>query len=743
MNRKNSYIGRRQAAAAFLGLVLLMFSGVPRIFAEEAEKQEVHREDNTAEENRKEKEEKENNKQEEETGLQVSQILCEEPDGQNGWYLTAPETVIVHTEAKAVTKYKMTASDGTVVEGELKLEEKGLSDSEEYDLQKGTANNEKNCGAAEQEKEQDQGAKPDASDSVTGHIPAEAFTEGTNTVEIWMISQETDQEVFRARREIPLDLCPPQEPKIRFPSGLDGSGRFFNSMVNAEVNCAEDVSGVESVFVLLDGKEKQRITGGSGTIVISPGYVGKISAYAVDGAGRKSSTRMYGSVVCEDESPRIEIKTTAAADRWQPGGVDLVIYMEDSGGKYTFSSGLGTAVCRVGGKTAVSKNWGDDEKNSGPQTLQIQVTEASRGGNPVPVTVIVTDRAGNTSVLTESFYIDREQPVVQISGVRDGLTAGGSCKAVFTASDENILESCRIKIQRTGMDNKTETIEKTREDGWKGTSQKRQTEMEFSEDGKYVCTVSASDAAGHSTEKTISFVIDKTDPVIRYVEQLDGAYLPFFQWNYGKEMIRDLTENSFTMYLNGRKYIPRTKITEEGTKLLEVRARDQAGNEAFAEAVFQIDHTPPDIFWGGVKDGGVCNEGTLMSVWVEGAKERIKSIVINGERQKTGYDSQIFQLKIPGRGKYTVFVRAEDAAGNYTEESISFEAEGDKEHGILPAIFGTKGTNSGENGAGQEDAGTNKVFVLTIPAAGGAVCAGVWIMRKRRNRKMSGTSFRE
>lgn len=765
MNRENSRMRIVQACIVILGVLILIFSGAPQIFAEEeSERQETQKEDNKGEEKQKreerkgkekkqeeqeeyrqekeereeggqeegrqeegrqEEEDREEDKQEEENQLQVSQICCEEPDGQNGWYLTAPEAKIVHTEPEAVTKYKMTASDGTVVEGGLKLEkEEDLSDQEEHDRKEDTPEDGK-----EQEEKPDE--KPDDALYATGHIPAEAFKEGRNILEIWMISPETEQELFHARREILLDLCPPQEPEIRIPSGTDGKGKFFNSKVNAEVECEEDVSGVDAVFVLLEGKEEQRISGGKGTISISPGYAGKISAYAVDGAGRKSGIRTYGPVLCEDEAPQIEIRTSAAAGRWHKDSADLTIYVKDSGNKYSFSSGLCTTVCRAGEKTVASESWGYGEKKAGAETFHVRVAEASRGGNPVTVTVTASDRAGNTSVQTESLYIDRERPVVQVSGVRDGMIAGSSLKAVFTAGDENILESCRIKIQRTGMDNKTEIIEKTGNDGWEGTAGKRQTELEFSEDGKYVCTVSASDAAGHTTEKTISFVIDRTDPVIRYVEQLDGAYLPFFQWNYGKEMIRDLTENSFSMYLNGRRYIPGTRITEEGIKLLEVRARDQAGNEAFAEAVFWIDHTPPDIMWGEVKDGGVCKTGSVMTVWVEGEKERIKSVDINGKRQKTGYDSQIFQQEILSQGKYTVSVRAEDAAGNYTEESISFEAEAERERGILPAIFGTQGKTSGKNVSDEGEAETYGIFALIILASG-AACAGGWIVRRHR-----------
>ena len=61
---------------------------------------------------------------EEEIQMQISQIQCPEPDGQNGWYVTAPEIRIVHKEPGTVTRYRLAGTSGeTVLEGELKLEE--------------------------------------------------------------------------------------------------------------------------------------------------------------------------------------------------------------------------------------------------------------------------------------------------------------------------------------------------------------------------------------------------------------------------------------------------------------------------------------------------------------------------------------------------------------------------------------------------------------------------------------------
>ena len=40
----------------------------------------------------------------------------------------------------------------------------------------------------------------------------------------------------------------------------------------------------------------------------------------------------------------------------------------------------------------------------------------------------------------------------------------------------------------------------------------------------------AVDAAGYRTERAVSFTIDRDSPVIRYVDQMNGANIRFFQY---------------------------------------------------------------------------------------------------------------------------------------------------------------------------------------------------------------------
>ena len=122
MNRQNKRGRLWRTGSISGGILLLILSGVLLISAEEtdpADRKNMEEQEYTGNEQGNPEE-----TDEEEIQVQISQIQCPEPDGQNGWYVTAPEIRIVHKEPGTVTKYRLAGTSGeTVLEGELKLEE--------------------------------------------------------------------------------------------------------------------------------------------------------------------------------------------------------------------------------------------------------------------------------------------------------------------------------------------------------------------------------------------------------------------------------------------------------------------------------------------------------------------------------------------------------------------------------------------------------------------------------------------
>ena len=185
------------------------------------------------------------------------------------------------------------------------------------------------------------------------------------------------------------------------------------------------------------------------------------------------------------------------------------------------------------------------------------------------------------------------------------------------------------------------------------------------------------------------------------------------------------------MHLDGRPYFSGRYVTEEGNHLLEVRAQDAAGNQSYAKAVFVVDHTPPQICWGELQNGSVYEESVLLSIWVDGEGERLKTLAINGEGQKLSAGSRIFQYEVTENGMYTVEVEADDLTGNETEERITFEVR--EKAGLAEKIIRPVSRVLG----GEEDVEEKEtpwpVFLLTaVCTAAGCAALGRKICRARR-----------
>lgn len=690
-NRTNRKEIIRQIGLGLLILAFLMLSGSRIIFAGDGTDPDGEKE-KTLEEEKGQKDEQSAG-QPGDSGEKIwtpPQMICSPPDGENGWYIMAPQIRIVHTDPSARTQYKVTAPSGKVEEGLL-----------------------------ETETPEEKGEKEPAAVQI---LPADSLEEGKNVIELRMVSDETGEEVFYSEEEILLDLTPPEKVEIQFPETGEGKETFFHSSTEVLLKSGDAGSGVAQIRVSLeeDGRQREEtIEGGWGTIQIEPGFSGRLSVFSVDRAGRKSEAVESEPILCEDQEPEIRIETGGGGGKWKQDAARVQVYVEDVQGQYGFSSGLASILCSAGKETVVERNWQDGGEAVFSESFSFTVQEKSIGGNSIPITVRVRDRAGNQSVLTKEVWIDGGPPEVEIRGVGDGMITTERGHAVFVVRDENILKNWSLTVLRTDMNGKQEEIVKAGEDGWSGTDRQKKTEMDFPDDGKYTCMISAADASGRQTERTLSFIVDQTDPVIRYVEQLDGAYVPYFQWNYGKDMIGDLTEYTYTMSLDGGQYLPGKRITEEGVHALEVRARDQAGNESAAAAVFTIDHTPPEINWGKTKDGGVYRERVQLTVSVKGPGERLESVSINGERRSLDYESTVFQWEIAESGEYVVRVRAEDLAGNRKEEEISFMVK--KGKGVLslfPGISGEPGAKETENPA---KTGGEYFAALAVLAVAGTV----------------------
>lgn len=630
-------------------------------------------------------------------------FLTERP--KSGWYQSAPEIKIRHLQKEAVTFYQVEDALGKQTEGEVQIED-GEEESEAV-------------------------------------LPADLWKEGENYLEVWM-ETSAEGEVFRMRETIAVDQSMPSEVVITYPSKADGEELFFQSEVCLKLSSSDKISGVKEIRCLLENGEEIIVEGGQGSLILPVGYSGTVKMFAVDQAGWKSEETATGKIVSEDEAPKLSLDIPGGFAGWHQQAEQITVKVGEAGTKYGFSSGLSSVSCYVDGEQILRKSYVTQGKDSRgnyieSDTLYVTPEAVSKNGQPVTLLVRASDRAGNSVAITETLYIDLSSPVIQIEGIHDAMITGETVCVNVQVFEENVLSDCLFCVRYT--DEEGEQTEQLRIEGkeWTTAEGGLETQACFEKDGVYNCTVSARDQAGHRNEQSVTVTVDKTSPLIRYVDQMDGSYVSYFEWNYAEnEMIRDLTEYTCWIYLDGRPYFSGTRIVQEGYHFLEVRAVDAAGNETSAGAGFTVDHTPPVIQCGDAQDGGVYEEKVMLSVWVNQEGERLKKITINEEEQKLSGDSRIFQYEIREPGIYHVAVEADDLADNISVRELQFEIR--EKTGTVGKII-TPFKNifskdiSGKKGVVEQDSGraAKAACILTVL---GVLAMGGAVLKKYRKRKI-------
>ena len=221
---------------------------------------------------------------------------------------------------------------------------------------------------------------------------------------------------------------------------------------------------------------------------------------------------------------------------------------------------------------------------------------------------------------------------------------------------------------------KTEITEwKTKSRNESGDTKKESVQT-LAEDGLYKLRMNVTDMAGNVSHAERQLIIDKENPVIAHVDELDGKYLKKFSWNYSiEESIKDFTNYTYVMKVDDAFYRPGEKIEKEGVHVLTIEAFDSAGNKGEAKARFTIDHTPPVIEFEGIEDGEKYEKEKTFYVRTENLEDQIEYIKINGKKQnrkkqKKGYEIQLNEAK-----NYEIEVKAKDFAGNEKVSQIGFE----------------------------------------------------------------------
>lgn len=295
------------------------------------------------------------------------------------------------------------------------------------------------------------------------------------------------------------------------------------------------------------------------------------------------------------------------------------------------------------------------------------------------------DAAGNSSNIEKvSFRIDGTPPRVQLEGVTGGADYQEG-RLVSVCVEEAFFEDCRVDINAKRYTPGYE--EKVSLPTWRMGGNNSVGSYYFEDDGDYVITVRATDAAGNETGREIRFRVDCHAPSL-LIQGLSEKKVtnqpPKLIFRIG-ELFYDTTQIQCQLIKKSKNgvYVPiglpewkldkgeeefLLEIKEEGNYALRAVAEDRAGNFTQEQLFFTLDYTPPII---GYLD-------TLHQKYLKGfrlpADFSTKILDISTVSYKAYLNMRNFlpQEEIKQDGKYILRVEAVDEAGNTAEKTIAF-----------------------------------------------------------------------
>ena len=324
------------------------------------------------------------------------------------------------------------------------------------------------------------------------------------------------------------------------------------------------------------------------------------------------------------------------------------------------------------------------------------------------VELTITDAMGNTAIDSKTFTVDKNSPVISMTGANN-YDKFDKAFDLEVQIDEEFYASKQVSVKgtRTDIDGKIENLDYR--DSIAPATNPTIVKHTFDQDGIYDITVYARDAAGNETTNSVHFVIDKTKPAIGDLSAYDNKVFNEFKWDIDlDELVSDLTVCDVHMYLNGSEYDGSSNI-EDGAYTLVIKAVDELGHESEKAVNFILDTKAPVFIVSGVEDGQIKNEAYKISVSLQLDEDILDSVQLNG-KPITVSENNTAQIDVVEEGKYELILHARDAAGNEAEQTISF-------------AFGTEKKAS-------------SIWLIAVIAGGVLVIGGFFFIilaKKRRN----------
>jgi subtilase family serine protease/flagellar hook assembly protein FlgD len=358
-------------------------------------------------------------------------------------------------------------------------------------------------------------------------------------------------------------------------------------------------------------------------------------ALTVDVGGASSSLASASVRVADGTAPTLAVRFPASG-AYMRGAVTPVVDATDAGTGVAVVravvGGVVTPLALISGNV-VSGTW-TGPIGLGPDGEYVIVLSAADVEGNDGLT-----SPGASDPVAVRIISDTIPPDLQVDGIANGALTNVPVVATVTASDLH-LAAVRADI-----------------DGVPYVSG-----SPYAVEGRHVLHATAIDAAGNVATGVRTFDLDLTPPEVALLGVADGEYrdgpvTPTI-------LVTDRSPTTSTATLDGVPWSSGT-ISTEGQHVLDVAARDAAGNSQEVAAAFWIDLTPPRIAITGVENGACVAHPVTPAVTIEEANPLSTTSTLDGRAFAPG-------TLVDADGDHALSVVALDRAGHRTTGQVSF-----------------------------------------------------------------------
>lgn len=397
----------------------------------------------------------------------------------------------------------------------------------------------------------------------------------------------------------------------------------------------------------------------------------KLTIKAEDAAGNAAKTLEYSFVV--DRTKPVITLTGAENGKYYNSAKKITLKVVE---RYFKTNNVKvTAVRKLNGTHNAGFPW----KNTG-QTSTSSKTFSETG--TYTITASATDKAGNKAqTKTLTFTVDTKAPVINITGVEDKRVYNyGETVAPRVSVSDDYPGSHSVVYTKGGQVIQNPNFDSLKEN-----------------DGTYTMVVTATDKAGNSSRRELSFVINRFGSYFVYPDETKALQGKAMQSQSSDIVIKEhnvskLKKSDKIVTRDGKKIESDAKTTEkpgkkenvythtfsasnfseEGKYEINVSSEDEAGNameskEENGPVVFYVDRTAPTVIISGIDPKGNKGESATLTINASDLLTGVKTLsaTVDGEAKTLSENEDGTHTLTLGSGlRQDIKITATDGAGN-------------------------------------------------------------------------------